>query len=423
MSNVSSQPSTSTEDDGVEVIAFYLPQYHPVRENDEWWGAGFTEWRNVTKAAPSFAGHYQPHRPADLGYYDLRVPETRIQQARLARHYGIHAFCYYHYWFSGRRILERPFEEVLKSGEPDFPFCLCWANENWTRTWDGGDKDILLAQRYSPTEYRAFIRDLIPAFWDERYVRVDGKPLLLVYRVDLLPEIHEAVEIWQEETIRAGLDGVYLAAVQFWDIHDPRPFGFDAAVEFPPHNFFVDTMELKQFVAFFDPECRSWCYDYEKAIRKGIDRQNEDYVLFRGAVPSWDNTARRQNTAHLFVNSSPAAFGYWLSELCAKARAKPKKSERIVFVNAWNEWGEGCHLEPDLKHGHAFLEQVRAAVSPKPATERLKTELIRAALQTQILSGEDMKLLFSRQQRTIDELAREVQRLHDIAASMPRKFG
>jgi lipopolysaccharide biosynthesis protein len=413
--------SSYLDDEGVKIIAFYLPQYHPIKENDEWWGAGFTEWRNVTKAVPSFDGHYQPHRPADLGYYDLRVPETRTQQAELARKYGIHAFCYHHYWFSGRRIIERPFKEVLKLREPDFPFCLCWANENWTRTWDGGDTDILLAQKYSPAEYRAFIKDLIPAFEDDRYLRVDGRPLLLVYRVDLLPDVQKAVEIWQEETNRAGLGGVYLAAVQFWGIDDPRPFGFDAAVEFPPHNFFGQATALNQSITFFDPECRSECYDYEKAVRVGITRQAKDYVLFQGAVPSWDNTARRQSTAHLFVNSSPAAFGYWLSELVAKARAKPKRAERLVFVNAWNEWGEGCHLEPDLKHGHAFLEQVREALSPKPPNERLRAELIRAALQSQILSGEDTKALFYQQQRSIEELAREIQRLHDAAESVKLK--
>src|SRR6266478_598114 len=167
-----SDTSADSADGEVKVIAFYLPQFHPIKENDEWWGPGFTEWRNVVRARPNFVGHYQPHQPADFGYYDLRVPEIRKQQADLARHYGIHGFCYYHYWFGGRRVLERPFNEVLASGAPEFPFCLCWANENWTRAWDGGDKDILLAQSFGPEIGRRFITELIPAFSDRRYIRV-----------------------------------------------------------------------------------------------------------------------------------------------------------------------------------------------------------------------------------------------------------
>ena len=213
LSDVSDKRNQPESD--VKVIAFYLPQYHPIRENDEWWGPGFTEWRNVARARPNFVGHYQPHYPADLGYYDLRLPETRQQQADLAHRYGIHGFCYHHYWFSGRRVLERPFNEVLASGSPDFPFCLCWANEDWTRTWIDTDSDVLLAQHYRPEDAEKFICDLIPAFHDRRYITVDQKPLLLVYRVDLIPDIQHIADLWRQICEKEGLKGLYLAAVQF----------------------------------------------------------------------------------------------------------------------------------------------------------------------------------------------------------------
>src|SRR4029077_7166935 len=198
----------------VKLIAFYLPQYHPIPENDDWWGKGFTEWTNVTKARPWFRGHYQPHLPADLGFYDLRLPETREAQANLARQYGIHGFCYYHYWFNGRRLLERPFNEVLASGSPDFPFCLCWANENWTRAWDGLEREVLIQQHYDSNDDLAHIRWLANAFRDPRYIRVHGKPLFLVYRVASLPDPMQTVSIWREEARRLGIGELFLCAVE-----------------------------------------------------------------------------------------------------------------------------------------------------------------------------------------------------------------
>lgn len=217
----------------IRAIAFYLPQFHPVPENDEWWGKGFTEWTNVTKAKPAFRNHYQPHLPSDLGFYDLRLPEIREQQAELARQYGIHGFCYYHYWFNGRRILERPLNEVLSSGNPDFPFCVCWANENWTRVWDGGEKELLLKQEYSLEDDRAHIRSLIDTLSDERYIRIDNKPLFLVYRTGLLPNPKMTSDVWREEAQKAGLADLYLVRVEsHGDYTDPADIGFDAT--FPP---------------------------------------------------------------------------------------------------------------------------------------------------------------------------------------------
>src|SRR5215471_1865027 len=229
-------PSRSLASEGTpRIIAFYLPQFHPIPENDRWWGQGFTEWTNVAKARPLFRGHHQPHLPADLGFYDLRVPEVRQEQADMARQYGISGFCYYHYWFHGRRLLSRPFDEVLASGRPNFPFCLCWANENWTRSWDGTDREVLLPQRHSPEDDRAHIEYLLQAFQDMRYVRIDGRPLFLVYRTELLPDPARTAEIWRQRAHVAGIGDLYLARVEsFVSDTDPRAIGFDAAIEFAP---------------------------------------------------------------------------------------------------------------------------------------------------------------------------------------------
>ena len=223
-------------DNGVRLIAFYLPQYHPIPENDEWWGKGFTEWRNVVRAKPLFKGHYQPHLPADLGFYDLRVPETREAQAELAQTHGITGFCYYHYWFNGRRVLNRPFDEVLRTGSPRLPFCLCWANENWTRRWDGANSDVLLQRRYSAEDDQAHIEHLIAAFSDDRYIKINGRPLFLVYRTISLPRPAQTAEIWRKACRAAGFPDLYLMRVESdrKDI-EPATIGFDGAVEFAPH--------------------------------------------------------------------------------------------------------------------------------------------------------------------------------------------
>ncbi len=218
------------------VLAFYLPQFHPIPENDEWWGAGFTEWRNVVRARPLFRGHHQPHLPGELGFYDLRVPEVRQAQADLARAFGVDGFVYYHYWFGGRRLLERPFQEVLERGEPDLPFALCWANENWTRAWDGGGDQVLVRQHHGEEEDLRHLRALAPALADSRYVRIDGRPLLLVYRATLLPDPKRTTDTWRAEAARLGLGELHLARVESFapERGDPRSLGFDSAVEFQP---------------------------------------------------------------------------------------------------------------------------------------------------------------------------------------------
>lgn len=341
----------------LRAIAFYLPQFHPIPENDLWWGKGFTEWRNVTRARPNFSGHRQPLLPADLGYYDLRLSDIREEQARLAREYGISGFCYHHYWFGGQRLLERPFNEILESGRPDFPFCLCWANENWTRRWDGAEHEILIAQNHSEEDDRNFIRSLFPAFADKRYIRIDGRPLLIVYRADILPEAARTADRWREEMHRAGMGEIYLCAAQSFGIGDPEPYGFDAAVEFPPHG--VDAPDLASAIEKLNPNYTGKVYDYLTAAESMIRKPPPDYALFKAAMPGWDNTARRQNHGNVFINSSPLAYEYWLGRAVELTARRHRGDERLVFINAWNEWGEGAYLEPDQETGYEILKATR----------------------------------------------------------------
>src|SRR5215472_3086218 len=226
----------------VRLIAFYLPQFHPIPENDAWWGEGFTEWSNVKRARPNFVGHLQPHLPAELGYYDLPDANTREAQANLARAYGIHGFCYYYYWFNGRRLLNRPLDEVVQSGRPEFPFCVCWANENWTRRWDGGSEELLVAQEYSPENEQRLIADLLPLFRDPRYTRIDGRPLLLVYRANLRPEPQRATQTFRRAAREAGEAEPYLVMVHLPETPPPGEWGFDADLDFPPHSLEIATL-------------------------------------------------------------------------------------------------------------------------------------------------------------------------------------
>jgi GT2 family glycosyltransferase len=352
----------------VKVVAFYLPQYHPIPENDRWWGKGFTEWRNVVRGRPNFEGHLQPRLPADLGFYDLRLDETVREQWRLARRYGISAFCYHYYWFAGKRLLEEPLERLLRMSGPKLPFCLSWANENWTRTWDGGGDEVLLGQRHDPSDDRAVIRDLIRYFRDPDYVHVEGRPLFIVYRYDLFPDMARTIRIWRAECRRAGIATPYLVANEACDLAfrdvDPRAFGFDAAVEFPPHG--VGT-EIKPPGRVLNPAFRGQVFDYRAAAARFASRPAPAYKRFHGIFPGWDNTARRPDVGHIFAFSSPGTYRAWLEEIAERTREESFGDERLIFVNAWNEWAEGCYLEPDLSNGHSFLEATRAALDGPPA--------------------------------------------------------
>lgn len=351
--------------DDVRAIAFYLPQYYPTAENDAWWGKGFTEWTKVVEGRPLFHGHYQPQLPADLGFYDLRLPEIRQAQAQLARQYGIHGFCYYHYWLDGRRLLDRPFAEVLASGKPDFPFCLCWANHNWTRRWDGLNNEVLIAQNHTLAGDKAMIRELLPAFRDPRYIRVKGRPLFLVYRASELSDPRAVTRAWREEAVAAGLPGLYLVRAEVHDDahtqQDPAQVGFDAAYEFPPHGIRVATPSSA--TPGLDPAFSGLAYEYPEVARDFATRPMASYRRFHAVMPSWDNTARVGRRAHIAVNCNPEAYRSWLEIVCNRTRREQEGDERLVFINGWNEWAEGCHLEPDRRYGLAWLEATRAALS------------------------------------------------------------
>jgi len=349
------------------LIAFYLPQFHPIPENDEWWGEGFTEWTNVVQGAPQFAGHLQPRLPRALGFYDARVPETRNKQFRLARQHGIEGFCYYYYWFNGRRLLHRPIDDVLSGAVEPFPFCICWANENWTRRWDGQESDVLMRQDHTLENDIQFIRDVLPILMHPSYIRIDNKPVLLVYRVDRLSNPSETVAAWQSEARSVGLDGLHIAAVQSFGFGDPREANFDSAVEFPPHFRFTYAQHLREAVEISDKssDFSGKVYDYPFVVDSALSRPKEEYWLHRGAMCAWDNTARRRTKATIFHNANPFDYERWLTHLVASAEGGKRRGEQesLVFINAWNEWAEGSTLEPCNAFENTFLLATGRAVA------------------------------------------------------------
>lgn len=358
----------------VKVIAFYLPQYHPIPENDLWWGKGFTEWNNVSKAVPQFIGHYQPHLPGELGFYDLRVLDVQKRQMELARNYGIEGFCYHHYWFGGKKLLAHPVQQVLDHPELDLPFCLCWANENWTRRWDGLDNEVLIAQQHSPEDDLAFIKDIEPALRDSRYIRVNGRPLLVVYRVSLLPDAAATAKRWREYCINSGIGELYLVAAQCFEVTDPRKYGFDALVEFPPHHLAVGAPTINHDLQIINPDYQGGVVDYSYVVGRAKQVKKPAFTLFRGVFPSWDNEARKPGRGYAFANGSPWLYRKWLMDSMNYADKYNNEGEKLVFVNAWNEWGEGAHLEPDRKFGYSYLEATSGAL--KTLQER-KAQLLR----------------------------------------------
>jgi lipopolysaccharide biosynthesis protein len=352
------------------VIALYLPQFHPVPENDAWWGKGFTEWTNTAKAKPLFRGHYQPHIPADLGFYDLRVPETREAQAAMAHRYGIEGFCYYHYWFAGRRVLERPFNEVLLSGAPDFPFCLCWANQTWSGVWHGARDRILIEQTYpGRADHQAHFQALLPAFADPRYIRVEGKPIFLIYDPHDLPDTVETLALWRAMAVDAGLGGLHIVGQSWSAAWNWTADGFDARVDQPALS--RPWISRRQPVRWARNKLGIWwetwrglphIQHYQAFSDRQIPAATADDTFYPCLIHAWDNTPRSGRKGVVIKDATPELFRQLLNSTIQVLKDRPPE-RRLLFLKSWNEWAEGNHLEPDLKFGTRFLQAISEALS------------------------------------------------------------
>lgn len=351
-------------------IAINLPQFHPFKENDEWWGKGFTEWTNVTKSKPRYRGHYQPHLPTETGFYDLRLPEAREMQARMASKYGITGFCYYHYWFNGKQLMDRPLKEILASNKPDFPFMLCWANENWTRNWNGAFRDVLIKQEYSVDDDINHMRYLCEnIFCDKRYIRVSNKPVFCVYRPLYFPDIRKTIHTWREVAKQYNME-LYLCFFEAPE-YDAKQFtgcGFDAVVDFQPTcvgSFGRGRNVLRSLYKRLFPNADNpfnITYSYKDYVSYQCKKSLPKYKQYPCVSPGWDNSCRRIGKAYMaFLGNTPALYGKWLNSAIEKF-VPFSDDENFIFINAWNEWAEGNHLEPDIKWGHKFLTETKRII-------------------------------------------------------------
>ncbi|MFZ4522235.1 MAG: glycoside hydrolase family 99-like domain-containing protein [Bacteroidales bacterium] len=358
----------------VNLLAFYLPQYHPIPENDAWWGKGFTEWTNTARAKPLFPGHFQPNLPADLGYYDLRLPEVREAQASMAKDAGIGGFIYWHYWFgNGKQLLERPFNEVVESGKPDFPFCLAWANQSWTGIWHGLSDKTLIEQTYPGKEdHINHFHSLLKAFGDPRYLKLDNKPVFFIYMPALFPNIREFTDLWNELAVKHGFNGIYFIGVNHTD-WDYRKDGFNEVTVYMPGHY-VDTYQKNIFRSLKNSFKRHilsrypMVIEYENILKAyRFDHfANRDFIPC--VLPNWDNTPRSKNNGMVFHRSTPALFKAHLKDALQFVQNN-HRAHNILIIKSWNEWAEGNYLEPDMRWGHQYLRAVKEAMHEiDPAT-------------------------------------------------------
>lgn len=349
-----------------KVLAYYLPQFHTFPENDRWWGRGFTEWTNIARGVSRFKGHYQPRIPRDLGFYSLDSIDTLKRQVAMAKGAGIYGFVYYYYYFNGKRLMEKPMEQFLDDPSIDMPFCLLWANENWTRRWDGAESDVLISQDYEPDDDEHVVEGFVHHFKDKRYIRINGRPLLMIYRADTIPEPKKSLIRWRALFKERFNEDPILIIAQFYATN-PDKFGFDGAVEFPPHKLAADLPPMYdppmyEQLELIDIEFTGQIFNYDDVVARSVDEPMPSFPLIKTAVPSWDNDARRQGDGVVLQGSTPAKYQAWLGQLIEKAREKPFFGEHFVCVNAWNEWCEAAYLEPDLYYGSAYLNATGRAV-------------------------------------------------------------
>ena len=351
------------------VIALYLPQFHPIPENDEWWGTGFTEWTNTAKAKSLFKNHYQPRVPSDLGFYDLRLAEARLKQAELAKEYGIEGFCYYHYWFAGDRLLERPFEEVLSSKSPDFPFCLCWANQTWSGIWHGAPNRILKEQTYpGEQDHREHFQYLLKAFKDDRYIKVDGKPFLAIFKPEEIPNIKDVLELWRSLAIQSGLKGIHFVGVGNASLGNgwkPESLGFDASFT-PRLPARIDWVSKKNIIKWLGFQWKQFkghptIHDHKAVIDEILPIKIEGVIDYPCIIPNWDNTPRSGSNGLVLVNSTPELLSLQIKKALEVINdySEPNK---IVILKSWNEWAEGNYVEPDIKFGKLYLDVIKEEI-------------------------------------------------------------
>lgn len=349
----------------IKYVAYYLTQFHPNPQNDEWWGKGTTEWTNVSKAVPQFNNHYQPRLPGELGYYDLRLKEVFERQIELAHNYGIYAFCFYYYWFDGKRLLEKPLDLFLKNSDLDIKFCVSWANENWTKRFSGTNTDVLMKVGDTPESDIAFIHDVIPIFLDNRYYRINGKPVLIVYRPANLHDPSKVIKTWREIVKKSCGTELYLIATQEKaDTCDWISMGFDAETEFMPKAVMPRLDEINSTVNIIRNDFSGCIYSYKEIVEKKLYQNHKNLYrkVYPAVMPMWDNTARRNQNAVIFHGSTPLLYARWLKDIVSKVKGNNILDDQLVFINAWNEWGEGAYLEPDRFWGYAYLEETMQSI-------------------------------------------------------------
>jgi hypothetical protein len=357
----------------IKILSYYLPQFHPIPENDEWHGKGFTEWTKVKAANPLFQGHFQQHIPhEDIGYYLLDSPKTLKIQADMMKKSGVYGQVFYHYWFTGKLILEEPAKMLLENKNINMPFSFCWANENWTKKWDGNDDDILLEQVYSADDARKFIRYLIPFFKDQRYITIENRPVLYIYRPSSIPNVKEYIDIWKEECKEKGINEPYVVAVLTRGATTPNDFYMDAGVERILHDWTNGNVtEINNLLNTFQPVKGSVLPYNEVANFYGNQTDKKDFTYFRSISPVWDNTARYDNEAFILHSSTPELFQKWLEDLVTYTQKTLEEDRRFIIVNAWNEWAEGAHLEPDTYYGYSYLNAIGRVLSNIPYKDDL----------------------------------------------------